>query len=193
LSQKKKIDKKSEVKDVQPIRSLKEIEDMKWALKRHCSQRDYILFLIGINTGLRVNDLLRLSIKDVKGKKKIVVKEGKTEKSRTIHLANIYEEVNDYIETLQNTQWLFPSRKGDNPITRIQAYRQLNKAAEMAEIETGIGTHTMRKTFGYWYYKQTKDIASLQSILNHSHPSVTLRYIGITDEEIENSLQSFKL
>ncbi|NEU34121.1 tyrosine-type recombinase/integrase, partial [bacterium LRH843] len=95
---------------------------------------------------------------------KIVVKEGKTEKSRTIHLANIYEEVNDYIETLQNTQWLFPSRKGDNPITRIQAYRQLNKAAEMAEIETGIGTHTMRKTFGYWYYKQTKDIASLQSI-----------------------------
>lgn len=193
MSQKKKIDKKSEVKDVQPIRSLKEIEDMKWALKRHCSQRDYILFLIGINTGLRVNDLLRLSIKDVKGKKKIVVKEGKTEKSRTIHLANIYEEVNDYIETLQNTQWLFPSRKGDNPITRIQAYRQLNKAAEMAEIETGIGTHTMRKTFGYWYYKQTKDIASLQSILNHSHPSVTLRYIGITDEEIENSLQSFKL
>lgn len=193
MSQKNKIDKKSEVKDVQPIRSLKEIEDMKWALKRHCSQRDYILFLIGINTGLRVNDLLRLSVKDVKGKKKIVVKEGKTEKSRTIHLANIYEEVNDYIETLQNTQWLFPSRKGDNPITRIQAYRQLNKAAEMAEIETGIGTHTMRKTFGYWYYKQTKDIASLQSILNHSHPSVTLRYIGITDEEIENSLQSFKL
>lgn len=189
----KKIDKKSEVKDVQPIRSLKEIEDMKWALKRHCSQRDYILFLIGINTGLRVNDLLRLSIKDVKGKKKIVVKEGKTEKSRTIHLTNIYEEVNGYIETLHNTQWLFPSRKGDNPITRIQAYRQLNKAAEMAEIETGIGTHTMRKTFGYWYYKQTKDIASLQSILNHSHPSVTLRYIGITDEEIENSLQSFKL
>lgn len=193
MSQKNKIDKKSEVKDVQPIRSLKEIEDMKWALKRHCSQRDYILFLIGINTGLRVNDLLRLFVKDVKGKKKIVVKEGKTEKSRTIHLANIYEEVNDYIETLQNTQWLFPSRKGDNPITRIQAYRQLNKAAEMAEIETGIGTHTMRKTFGYWYYKQTKDIASLQSILNHSHPSVTLRYIGITDEEIENSLQSFKL
>lgn len=59
----------------------------------------------------------------------------------------------------------------------------------MCDIEDGIGTHTMRKTFGYWYYKQSKDIATLQSILNHSHPEITLRYIGITDEEIENSLQ----
>lgn len=51
----------------------------------------------------------------------------------------------------------------------------------------------MRKTFGYWYFKQTKDIATLQMILNHSHPEITLRYIGITDEEIENSLNNFVL
>ena len=101
--------------------------------------------------------------------------------------------MNDYIKTLEGTDWLFPSRKGDKSISRIQAYRQLNKAADMADIPEGIGTHTMRKTFGYWYYKQTKDIATLQTILNHSHPEITLRYIGITDEEIENSLQSFKL
>lgn len=185
--------KKEEIKDVQPIRSLEKIEDMKWSLKRHCSERDYILFLLGINTGLRVSDLLKLKISDVKGKKKITVKEGKTEKPRTIHLANIYDELNAYIKTLEGTEWLFPSRKGDKPITRIQAYRQLNKAAEMVDITEGIGTHTMRKTFGYWYYKQTKDIATLQTILNHSHPEITLRYIGITDEEIENSLSNFVL
>lgn len=180
------------IEDVQPIRSLEKIEDMKWALKRFCGERDYIMFLLGINTGLRVGDLLKLKIKDLKGKKKVVVKEGKTKKPRTIHLQNIYDELNAYLRTLNGTEWLFPSRKGDKPITRVQAYRQLNKAAEMAEVES-IGTHTMRKTFGYWYYKQTKDIATLQSILNHSHPEITLRYIGITDEEIENSLKDFVL
>jgi integrase len=59
----------------------------------------------------------------------------------------------------------------------IQAYRQLNKAAEMMDIEEGIGTHTLRKTFGYWHYKQFRDVAELQKILNHSHPEITLRYL----------------
>jgi integrase len=169
-----------------------DLKDLKWSLKRHCSERDYIMFLLGINTGLRVGDLLQLKVKDVKGKNKVIVKEGKTDKPRTVHLHNIYEELNNYIKGLKSA-WLFPSRKGDKPITRIQAYRQLNKAARMCDIEEGIGTHTMRKTFGYWYYKQSKDIATLQRILNHSHPEITLRYIGITDEEIENSFQLFKL
>ncbi|MEH7037184.1 site-specific integrase [Bacillus pseudomycoides] len=188
-----KKNKKDEIKDVQPIRSLEKIEDMKWSLKRHCSERDYILFLLGINTGLRVSDLLNLKISDIKGKKKIAVKEGKTKKGRTIHLANIYEELNNYIGTIQDTEWLFPSRKGDKPISRIQAYRQLNKASQMVDMIDGIGTHTMRKTFGYWYYKRTMNVAKLQMILNHSHPQITLKYIGITDEEIEESLSDFVL
>lgn len=189
----KKKSKKDEIKDVQPIRSKEKLKDMKWSLKRHCSDRDYILFLIGINTGLRVSDLLNLKIKDIKGKKKVSIKEGKTKKVRLIQLSGIYEEINDYIKTLEGTEWMFPSRKGDKAISRIQAYRQLNKAAEMVDMPDGIGTHTMRKTFGYHYYKKHSDIAALQTILNHSHPSITLKYIGITDEEIENSLQTFKL
>lgn len=185
--------KKEEIKNVQPIRDYDLIVDLKWALKRFCGERDYILFLLGINTGLRVSDLLKLKIKDVKKKKKVVLKEGKTEKPRTIHLNNIYDELNDYIKTVQGSEWLFPSRKGDKSISRIQAYRQLNKAARMVDINDGIGTHTMRKSFGYWYYKETRDIASLQMILNHSHPQITLKYIGITDEEIEDSLSRFVL
>lgn len=187
------VNKKEEIKDVQPIRDLKLLEDMKWSLKRHCEERDYILFLVGINTGLRVSDLLRLKIKDIKGKKKIVVKEGKTQKPRTIQLTNIYDELNEYIKTLEGTEWLFPSRKGNLSISRVHAYRQLNKASAMVDVVDGIGTHTMRKTFGYWHYKQFKDVAELQTILNHSHPSITLKYIGITDEQIENNLNSFVL
>jgi integrase len=185
--------KTEEVKDVQPIRSLEKIEDMKWSLKKWCGERDYIMFLMGINTGLRVSDLLNLKIKDVKGKQKITVKEGKTEKARTIHLSNIYDELNAYIKSIEGSEWLFPSRKGDKPITRIQAYRQINKASEMVDMPDGIGTHTMRKTFGYWHYKQFKNVAELQMILNHSHPDITLKYIGITEEEIENNLKQFVL
>ncbi len=187
------VNRKEEIKDVQPIRDLKQLEDMKWSLKRHCSQRDYILFLVGINTGLRIGDLLSLKIKDIKGKRKIILKEGKTDKPRTLHLSNIYDELNEYIKGLSGTEWLFPSRKGDKNISEVQAYRQLNKASSMIDIVDGIGTHTLRKTFGYWHYKQFKDVAQLQMILNHSHPSITLKYIGITDEQIENNLNSFVL
>lgn len=188
-----RLNKKDEIKDVQPIRSLEKINDMKWSLKRHCSERDYILFLLGINTGLRVSDLLKLKVKDIKGKKKITVKEGKTEKTRTIQLNNIYTELNTYMKTLESTDWLFPSRKGDKAITRIQAYRTLNKAAAMVDIPDGIGTHTLRKTFGFWHYKLFKNVSELQIIFNHAHPEITLKYIGITDEQKENNLMSFVL
>ncbi|WP_257009432.1 site-specific integrase [Bacillus sp. 7884-1] len=181
-----------EVYDVQPLRSKEKIEDMKWSLKQWCGQRDYILFLIGINTGLRISDLVKLKTKDIKRKKSITVREGKTKKPRTLNLTNIYEEIQAYIAEI-DSEWLFPSRQGGSHITTTQAYRQLVKAGKMVEIEEGIGTHTMRKTFGYWFYKQTKDIAKLQTILNHSKPEITLRYIGITQEEIEDSLNDFVL
>lgn len=85
---------------------------MKWSLRRHCSERDYIMFLMGINTGLRVSDLLKLKIKEVKGKNKIIVKEGKTEKPRIIILTNIYEEINNYIKSLKGTEGYFLAGKG---------------------------------------------------------------------------------
>ncbi|KAB2477771.1 tyrosine-type recombinase/integrase [Bacillus cereus] len=181
----------NQIKDVQPIRSKEQIADMKWALKRHCSERDYILFLVGLNTGLRVGDLLKLKVSDVRRKRKLIIREGKTKKARQLNLSNIYDEIQEYIRTV-DSEWLFPSRKGDKAITTTQAYRQLQKAADMAGLES-VGTHTMRKSFGYWFYKQTKDVAKLQNILNHSHPQITLTYIGITAEEIEEDLDNFVL
>ncbi|PFM44229.1 integrase, partial [Bacillus cereus] len=70
--------------------------------------------------------------------------------------------------------------------------RQLQKAGDFAGVES-LGTHTMRKTFGYWFYKQTKDIAMLQEILNHSTLQITLRYIEINKEEKENILDTFRI
>nr|WGD64142.1 tyrosine-type recombinase/integrase [Bacillus subtilis]WGD72664.1 tyrosine-type recombinase/integrase [Bacillus subtilis]WGD74659.1 tyrosine-type recombinase/integrase [Bacillus subtilis] len=176
--------------NVQPIRSLEKIDDMKWALKKFCSERDYMYFLIGINCGLRGGDLVKLTQAQCK-KKKFVVKEGKTKKPRSINLSMIHDEIINYIGKYPN-KWMFPSQKGDSHITRSHAYDQMRKVADMAEVE-GVGTHTLRKTFGYWYYKQTKDVAQLQKIFNHGHPETTLSYIGITEEEIDKSLDNFKL
>lgn len=178
-------------KNVQPLRSLEEIENFKWALRRFCYERDYIVFLIGINTGLRIGDILNLTVKEIKGKNEISVIEGKTDKKRILYLGNIYDEIQGYIKTI-NTKWLFPSRKGEKPVTTTQIYRQFQKAANILENDN-IGTHTMRKTFGYWYYKKTMDIVTLQKIFNHYSPAITLRYIGITDEQIKDSLSDFKL
>ena len=190
------VEKKEHLIDVQPIRNKEALDNMKWALRRFCGERDYIMFLIGINTGLRVSDILNLKRDQVvklknRKRKEFAIKEGKTKKERIINLTAIFTEVYEYAFTVES-DWLFPSRKGDKAISKIQAYRQLQKAGNMAEIES-IGTHTMRKTFGYWFYKQTKDIAMLQNILNHSTPEITLRYIGIDKEEQDNVLDTFSI
>ncbi|MCY7933161.1 tyrosine-type recombinase/integrase [Bacillus spizizenii] len=186
----------NQLKDVQPIRDKQQLEDMKWALKRHCSERDYILFIFGCETGLRVGDILKVKTKQIlelknKRDKVFKVQEGKTKKAREIYLGNCFNELFEYASKLKS-EWLFPSRKGDKAITPTQAYRQLNKAADFAGVDS-VGNHTLRKTFGYWFYKATKDVAMLQEILNHSHPSITLRYIGITKEETNNALKSFSV
>ncbi|EEM02008.1 DNA integration/recombination/inversion protein [Bacillus pseudomycoides] len=102
------MDKKQHLIDVQPIRSIEQLNDMKWSLKRHCSDRDYILFLIGINTGLRVSDLLKMETDEIlklkrKKRKEFKVKEGKTKKERIINITSIFEEVLPYAEDLNVT------------------------------------------------------------------------------------------
>ena len=96
------------------------------------------------------------------------------------------------MDGMADGNWLFPSRQGTKPITRVQAYRILNDAAKTVGIEE-IGTHTLRKTFGYHMYQQTKDVAMLQQIFGHSAPSITLRYIGINHDMIDEAYDNFGL
>lgn len=102
-------------------------------------------------------------------------------------------EIDKYIRLMSDEEYLFQSRKGENkPISRVQAYRILNSAAEYVGLQE-VGTHTLRKTFGYWHYNQNKDVALLQQIFNHSSPSVTLRYIGINEDIKDKSIENFYL
>ena len=97
--------------------------------------------------------------------------------------------IKNYLEERRNLtfeQPLFPSRKGNGSIKRNQAYKILSEAAHAVGIKDNIGTHSMRKTFGYHAYKTGIDISILQKIFNHSCPSITLRYIGITQDDIDD-------
>lgn len=176
---------------VQPIRDVAKIEEMKNVLKKS-SYRDYFLFVFGINTGLRITDILDLRVKDVKNKNYLTLKEGKTNKAKTLLINDTLKyEIQKYIIGMNDQDYLFPSQKGGH-IGRVRAYEILKKASNEIGIEN-VGTHTLRKTFGYWHYKKYKDIAILQEIFNHSSPSITLRYIGITQEEIDNTMREFGL
>jgi integrase len=186
---------------VQPIRDKKKIQQVKAILKgQNC--RDYALFTLGINSGLRVSDLLSLKVSDVlddKGKIKdrITLREKKTGKVKDFPVGETAKKaLREYLgeKNLNKEDYLFPSRKkGNGPITRIQAYRILNKAARLAGIEERIGTHTLRKTFGYHAYKMGLDLSVIQKLLNHSSPAVTLAYIGITQDDLDNVYMSLNL
>lgn len=186
--------------NVQPLRNAEDISEMIFAIKRggsiqkrkELAERDVLLFLVGINTGLRVSDIVKLKVEDVKGKSSFIIYEGKTRKKRNVNISMIREEIDQYTQDKGNEEYLFKSQKGDNHITTTQVYRVLQRAADFLGRED-IGTHTMRKTFGYHHYKQHKDVAMLQEIFNHSAPSITKRYIGIREDEINDSLKNFRL
>ncbi|WP_264175925.1 tyrosine-type recombinase/integrase [Virgibacillus alimentarius] len=151
-----------------------------------------MIFLIGINTGLRVNDLVQLKVGDVKNKDVFSIREGKTNKKREINVGMLQKEIERFTEGKRPDEFLFQSQKGTSPITTTQVYRILDDAADFMGRDD-VGTHTMRKTFGYHHYKQFKDVAILQEIFNHAAPSITRRYIGIRQDEINESLNDFRL
>ena len=147
--------------------------------------------MLGINTGLRVNDIVKLKVDDVKNKNLFTIQEGKTSKKREINISMLKNEIDHYTEGRDKSEFLFKSQKG-NHLTTTQVYRILSSAGEFIG-RNDIGTHTMRKTFGYHHYKQFKDVAILQEIFNHSAPSITKRYIGIRQDEINDTLNEFRL
>ena len=179
---------------VEPIRDKNCIEEVKNELLKN-GYRDFLLFVAGINTGLRISDLLSLKVADVKDKTHIEIREAKTGKNKRFFLNPTLKSCFDnYIQNKRPDEYIFSSRKGSNrPLGRIQAYRIINNAVKQVGICDKIGTHTLRKTFGYWHYQQFKDVAVLQNIFNHSAPSVTLRYIGINADIVDRTIAEFAL
>ncbi|APH06463.1 tyrosine-type recombinase/integrase [Bacillus weihaiensis] len=171
------------MKHVDGIKDFSQLLKMKEYLKTR-SPRDYCLFLLGINTGIRIYDLLHLHVGDFVDEKQEVQAFMKS----SIHLnppvylnQNVREAIEECISylQLQPSDYLFKSKKTCAPITRQQAYRILNEAAKQAGITEAVGTHTLRKTFGYHAYKSGIAVSLIQKRLQQSTPSETKHYIGL--------------
>jgi integrase len=177
---------------VQPIRDLEVIEQIKETLKAE-NERNYIMFLLGINTGLRISDILKLKVGELRGSY-ISMREMKTGKQKRIEMtSDLKRELKKYLSNRYDDEYVIRSRKGKNrPIGRSQAYQILRDVAKQFRLRE-IGTHTLRKTFGYHMYRQTKNIALLMEIFNHSSEKVTLRYIGVNQDEMDKAMKKFKI
>ena len=174
---------------VDPIKKIDQINAIKIILKKQ-SYRDLLLFSLGINTGISISDLLSLKVEDVWKdtgvKEYLIIHDEKTGKTQEFYLNNQVKMVLENYFAFSNlvqSDYLFKSKKNNLPITRQQAYRIINQAAKVAGIEGRIGTHTLRKTFGYHAYRKGIAISILMSILHHQSPTETLNYIGIDKNE----------
>lgn len=173
-------------------------------------QRNILLFSIGINTAYRISDLRRLKLSDVLtlsrgqvvAKERLAMKEQKTGKHNSIIISKkLRKLILEYTQNQFSKQlllqefdyYLFPSRKGNNlPLSRQALWNVISHAGNMIGL-TNIGSHSMRKTFGYFLYKNGTHIEIIQELLNHSSQRETLRYIGITQEDKDTAVMSLDL
>ncbi len=190
------------MKEVQPIRDTKKIDAMKSIMKGESNYRDLLLFVLGINTGLRISDILALKWSSfingggrlLKSGDQLNVVEIKTKKIKSFMINKSVAEAlklyYDSHDSVSPEDPVFSSRKTADgtlqPISRIAAWQMLNRYANMVGLNDGIGTHTLRKTFGYHLYKKGVALEYIQKMLNHSSPAITLRYIGITQEQLND-------
>ena len=177
---------------VEPIRKKYDLKKIESVLFKQNS-RDLLIFILGTNCGLRISDILNLNVKDVKDKVFIEITEQKTGKFKKFPINSKLKPIlDDFTKDKFLDEPLFKTRF-DNRMDRYYAYHMLKDACKKARIHEKIGTHTLRKTFGYHHYKRFKDVAMLQKMFNHSSPEITLRYIGINQEQMEKSYASFVL
>lgn len=177
---------------VQPIKTKAKIDEIENILK-DWNEKYRIMYLVGIYTGLRISDILALQVKDIYGKDHVDIREKKTRKAKRFKINRILaKEISKFCSGRAEDEFLIQSRQGQNQaIVSRRAYEVIKKAGQLAGVDN-LGTHSMRKTFGYHYYKQTGDIVTLQKIFNHAAPAVTMLYIGIVQDSIDNAVYNFE-
>jgi integrase len=181
---------------VQPIREIMDIESIKKLLANN--RRDLLLFTLGINNGLRCGDILKLKVGDVKRLKvndTLRIREQKTGKENVLMInKTTYKIMREYLNDNKSgdDKFLFRSKKGQNsPLTVGSVHSMVKKWCRSINLPGNYGTHTLRKTFGYIQrikYGVAWEI--LCKRFNHSSPSVTMRYLGIEDKEVNGILMN---
>ncbi|WP_020586489.1 tyrosine-type recombinase/integrase [Desulfobacter curvatus] len=184
--------------EVEPIRGEKDIKAIIQLLSGH--PRDHLLFVMGINNGIRVGDLLNIKVGDVRYLKPGQVHqitESKTKKKNVVVInKSVRKALDTYfsnsISQIENHHYLFRSRKGENFPLSVQAVHGLvKKWTQAINLKGNYGTHTLRKTWGY--QQRTKYGVGFDVIakrFNHSDPKTTMTYLGIEDKEVHSILMN---
>lgn len=178
----------------QPIRDLNDLERLKnYYLTEHPNMRNYALIHTGVNTALRISDILSLRWEDVydynrkKFQKYIILNEKKTGKKACIAInQNLHHTLSMYMDTLNNPQpddYVFAGRTPGTPLCRTQAFRIIKNACADLSISCQISCHSLRKTFGYHAYNAGVNPTMLMLIFNHSSFEITKRYLGIEQDD----------
>lgn len=186
---------------VQPIRDRGLLERIQTELSESTEKhwkRIYLMFMIGIYTGLRISDILKLQVQHVNKGDYIRLREQKTGKGQEIkinrHLRRVLDEE---LDGRGLYEYLFVSctAHGENhgPITTRTAETDMKLIQERFDIDFPFSCHSLRKTFGYWHYKTYGNLEALRIQFNHSTADVTRRYIGIDSEEREKMIEGLDL
>ena len=163
---------------VAPIKDDETLQKFRDAL-RSVDDKYYILFEIGIGTGLQLQDILQFRVKDVRDKDKLIAVIGTRQIEQSFPLKEELQAViSDFIDGRDDDEYLITGYASTHkPLSREQAYRIFKQTGNRIGLKS-IGTQTMRKTFAWRYYKETGDIQYIQNLLNHASPNITFRYIG---------------
>lgn len=178
----------------QPLRKKEDIQKMKDYFYNRQEWRNYALIIVGLNTALRINDILHIKWNKVYNKKTncfyshIHLIEQKTQKETFIALNHaVIEALTIYKESLKHfcdTDYIFcSSRSSNQPLSRVQAFRIIKDTAKKNNLGEHISCHSLRKTFGYQAWKNGAEPALLMNIYNHSSYEITKRYLGIDQDD----------
>ena len=178
----------------QPIRSLDELESLKnYYLTVQPNLRNYALINTGINTALRISDILCLKWKDVYNfqlqafHQHITLIEQKTGKRSCIainqSLSNALVRYKESLEKVAAEDYIFYGKYENTHLSRSQAFRIIKQACSDLQLSEHISCHSLRKTFGYHAWNSGADPTILMIIYNHSSFSVTKRYLGIEQDD----------
>ncbi len=201
----------------EPIKSMEDIFAVSQFLIDNKKYRDNMLFIVGINFGLRASDLRQLRFSNLINENLVFrdnfpVFEQKTrntrkrKKNRYITINNaVIEAVTLYLSNTENvslSDYMFRSEAVNSggvntPLTVRSIDRILKGIASDVGLSTKVSTHTLRKTFCYHQmvmsHNDSRKLLLLQKMLNHSSPAQTLDYIGITSEEIDEAYKKLNL
>lgn len=186
------------MREVKPIKDAKKLREIVAGLADYQNdheRRVYLMFMVGICTGLRIGDLIALRVREVNHGDKIRLQEEKTGKRQEIKIGQRLREVLDAeLAGLPDNAFLFPSRQRDKRgrikhITTGTAENDMKLIAKWFHIDFPFSCHSMRKTFGYWHYQENKNLPLLARQFNHADLRVTSRYIGLDEEEAHKAAE----